>query len=88
MKEKISPEKAFKNIEWSFKIKPEEIFDFFKNPPVQETDIEKKDLQPEKLLEMLCEEHSFSHERIDSVVEKLKEGKEKEKQSRLGRFLG
>ncbi|NIO22663.1 MAG: hypothetical protein GTN38_01380, partial [Candidatus Aenigmarchaeota archaeon] len=55
---------------------------------VQETDIEKKDLQPEKLLEMLCEEHSFSHERINSVVEKLKEGKEKEKQSKLGRFLG
>ncbi|UCD07760.1 MAG: flap endonuclease-1 [Candidatus Aenigmatarchaeota archaeon] len=88
VKEKTSPEKAFKDIEWGFKIKPEEIFDFFKNPPVQETDIEKKDFQPEKLLEMLCEEHSFSHERINSVVEKLREGKEKEKQSRLGRFLG
>ncbi len=88
VKEKKIPSNAFKDIEWGFKTKPEEIFDFFKNPPVQETGIEKKDLQPEKLLEMLCEEHSFSHERINSVVEKLREGKEKEKQSRLGRFLG
>ena len=51
-------------------------------------EIEKRELEPEKLLDMLCREHSFSKERINPVVEKLKDSKDREKQSRLGRFLG
>jgi len=79
-------ENVFSDVEWEFKTTPQEIFNFFKSPPVEETELEKKELQPEKIMEMLCEERSFSKERIDSVVEKLTEGNEKEKQSDLGRF--
>ena len=86
VKEKGSMESVFSDLEWKFKTTPQEIFNFFKNPPVEETELEEKELQPERLMEMLCEERSFSRERIESVVEKLTEGKEKEKQSDLGRF--
>jgi flap endonuclease-1 len=86
VKEKGSMENVFSDVEWEFKTTPHEIFNFFKSPPVEETELEKKELQPEKLMEMLCEERSFSKERIESVVEKLTEGHEKEKQSDLGRF--
>ena len=86
VKEKDSMENVFSDVEWEFKTTPQEIFNFFKSPPVEETELEKKELQPEKIMEMLCEERSFSKERIDSVVEKLTEGNEKEKQSDLGRF--
>ena len=66
---------------------PRKIFEFFKNPPVEDIEIEKQELQPEKLLEMLCDDHSFSRERMGSVVDRLKELKDKEKQSSLGRFF-
>lgn len=86
VKGKNSVEDVFSDVDWDFKVTPEEIFDFFKNPPVDEAEMEKKELQPEKLIGMLCKERSFSKERIGSVVDKLAEGKEKEKQSDLGRF--
>jgi flap endonuclease-1 len=88
VKEKKTLRSVFSDMKWDFKASPEEIFDFFKNPPVRETEIEKSELQLGKLSGMLCEEHSFSHERIDPVIGKLEEGKDREKQSRLGRFLG
>lgn len=87
VKEKKNLENVMDDIEWTFKPKPSEIFEFFKNPPVEDMEIDKKEFQPDKLLEMLSEEHSFSRERIDSVIQKIKAGKEGEKQSRLGRFF-
>ncbi len=87
VKEKTSLSAALDGLDWPFKPKPEEIFEFFKNPPVEDIEIEKQELQPEKLLEMLCDDHSFSRERMGSVVDRLKELKDKEKQSSLGRFF-
>lgn len=87
IKEKGSLDAALAGLEWPFKIKAQEIFDFFKNPPTESMDIEKQELQPDKILEMLCEERSFSRERMGSVVDRLKESKDKQKQSRLGRFF-
>jgi flap endonuclease-1 len=88
VREKKRPEDVFREVQWDFSTPPGEIFDFFKNPPVSEAEIGKKEMQPDKLVEMLCEEHDFSRERIGSVVEKLEEGADRRKQSRLGRFFG
>jgi flap endonuclease-1 len=87
VKEKEIPERILSGIGWDFRAKPEEILDFFRNPPVKEEGIKEQELQPGKLLDMLCREHSFSEERIGPVVEKLRDAKENEKQSRLGRFF-
>jgi flap endonuclease-1 len=87
VKERGDLDAALRGLEWPFKMKAYEIFDFFKKPPVDDMDIEKKELQPDKILEMLCEEHSFSRERMGSVVDRLKENRDKEKQSKLGRFF-
>lgn len=51
----------------------ESIRDFFLNPKVSEDyEIEFKEPNKEKVIEMLCEEHDFSNERVEKALEKLK----------------
>ena len=52
-----------------------------------EAEIEKAKLEPEKLREILVEEHEFSQERFDSVMKKLVVSEEAKKQTGLGSFL-
>ncbi|MBU3896829.1 MAG: flap endonuclease-1 [Nanoarchaeota archaeon] len=53
-------------------IPAEEIFNFFKNPPVSDVNIEPKELQPDKIMKMMVDEHEFSQERIQKVIDTLK----------------
>ncbi|MEM4472940.1 MAG: flap endonuclease-1 [Archaeoglobaceae archaeon] len=51
----------------------EEIRKFFMNPKVTEDyRIEFREVDREKVIEMLCEEHDFSRERVEKALEKLK----------------
>uniref|UniRef100_A0A7J2TJL8 Flap endonuclease 1 n=1 Tax=Archaeoglobus fulgidus TaxID=2234 RepID=A0A7J2TJL8_ARCFL len=51
----------------------EEIRNFFLNPKVtRDYRIEFRDAEREKIIEMLCEEHDFSRERVEKAIEKLK----------------
>ncbi|MEM0215154.1 MAG: flap endonuclease-1 [Archaeoglobaceae archaeon] len=51
----------------------EAIRDFFLNPKVTDDyRIEFKEPNKEKVIEMLCEEHDFSNERVEKALEKLK----------------
>ena len=77
-----------KHVKWDFDVAPEEIFDFFKNPPVKDIEIKKPEFRPEKIREKLVEEHGFSEERVNSVIEKINEAREKAKQTGLSQFLG
>lgn len=51
----------------------EAIRDFFLNPKVTEDyTIEFREPKKDKIIEMLCEEHDFSRERVEKALEKLK----------------
>jgi len=76
-----------RKIEWGFETPIDDIFDFFRNPPARELQIERRRPDPERIREILVEEHSFSPERIDNTMAKLEAAAETKKQSSLGRFL-
>jgi flap endonuclease-1 len=62
---------VFSRVEWDFESSPQEIFEFFKNPPVEECEI--KRVQPDfgKLKDIMID-HDFSEERIDKTIERLR----------------
>jgi len=51
---------------------PQNVYDFFLNPPHHEEKIESKELQPDKILKMMVDDHEFSQERIQKVIDTLK----------------
>ena len=51
---------------------PENVYEFFLNPPHHEEKIVAKELQPDKILKMMVDDHEFSRERIEKVIETLK----------------
>ncbi|MFC2143449.1 flap endonuclease-1 [Candidatus Aenigmatarchaeota archaeon] len=74
-------EEIFSDLEWAFPSSPEEILEFFKNPEKTDYQIAFRDLDEEKIKEILCEEHDFSTERIQNSIEKLKESKKSSQKS-------
>ncbi len=87
VKEKKTFHEIFKDIRWEHSVSPEEIYNFFRNPPVKDVEISKIKPDYEKLQEVLVEEYNFSKERIEHTVKKLQEAEDKAKQSSLGRFF-
>ena len=79
---------VMEKVEWGFDTSAEEIFDFFRNPPVKDMEIPKAKPDYEKLERLLVDEYEFSVERIENTIKKLKEAGEKNKQSDLGAFFG
>ncbi len=81
----------FKKLENIDKIKKEleeipynEIREIFLNPNItniEETDIQYKNLDKEKIIKFLCDEKNFSHERVNSSIEKLNKAIHKKSQS-------
>jgi len=71
VKEYKTFDKIFRNIEWAFEIKPEEIFEFFKNPLYNKYEIKFKRPDEEKIKKILCDEHDFSEERVNNSIKKL-----------------
>lgn len=61
----------------------DEVFEFFKNPPVKDVVLENKEINEEMIVKILVEEHDFSEERIKNAIAELKEAKQKEKQTSL-----
>ncbi len=88
VKEQKNPEAVLGSVDWDFDTPAEKIFDFFKNPPVQEMEIPRERLDPDRLMEMMVEEHDFSSERMEAVIKRLEEAKKDDAQSDLGRFFG
>jgi len=75
------------HVSWDFEISAEKIFEFFRNPPVEDMRIEKRQPDPEKVRKMLMEDHDFSEERIGSTLEKLQGAMEEKRQSSLQKFF-
>ena len=67
----------------------EEVREIFLHPKVHESvDIEFKDPDPEGVRRMLCDEHDFSRDRIDTALEKFVDARSSQKQKSLDRWFG
>jgi len=84
VKDKKTTKKIFEDVVWDFEVQPDEIIDFFKNPPVCEYKLGWKEPDAKKIKQIMCDQHEFSEERIDSALAKLRENKPKN--SSLGKW--
>ncbi|NIO22795.1 MAG: flap endonuclease-1 [Candidatus Aenigmarchaeota archaeon] len=71
VREGRSLERVFSKVEWDFETPPGEIFEFFKNPPVEECEIGSVQADFGKLKEIMLD-HDFSGERVDKTIERLR----------------
>ncbi len=77
-------DKIFENVKWDFEVEPRMIFEAFKEKEYPKPALEFHNADAEKVKKILCGEHDFSEERVDSVIGKLAE---KASQKSLGSFL-
>ncbi|MBI2076010.1 MAG: flap endonuclease-1 [Candidatus Aenigmarchaeota archaeon] len=75
VRQKKTLKSVLKEVVWDFSVSAEEIFDFFSNPTESTYTIEFRELDPEAVKKILCDEHDFSVDRIDSALKKLDEEK-------------
>lgn len=77
-----------KYVEWTSETPAEQIYEFFLNPPVEENfDMEWKEPDAERLKSFMVDEHDFSAERVDKVIERLQTALLKGRQSSLSGWL-
>lgn len=67
-------EEVMNHVEWEFELDPRDIFEFFLNPEYNEykDSLTFKQIDAEKIKKILCDEHDFSEERVNQVLERLK----------------
>jgi len=73
-------------VEWGSEADPEIVYEFFMNPPVEETDFQYSDPDPEKIREILVERHEFSEDRVESKINDLEKAMAS-RQSGLNSFM-
>jgi len=84
VKENKTLKKVLSQVKWEDEVDPEEIYNFFLNPPVTEDyKIEFKQPNKEKIINFMVNEHNFSLERVEKVVEKLQKAFSAGKQATL-----
>lgn len=72
VKEHKTLKKVLEQVEWKGEEDPEEIYNFFLRPPVaKEFEIEFKKPDSEKIIKFMVDEHDFSLERVEKVIETL-----------------
>lgn len=87
VKEHKTLKKVLAHVEWKDDVEPEAIYDFFLDPPVIEKyKIEFKNPDKDKIIKLMVEEHDFSQERMEKIIEKLQS--QKGKQASLKGWLG
>lgn len=85
VKEKESFEEVKAEVGWEAEIK--EVFDFFKDPEVDEDyKIEFKKPDKTKIKESLVEDHDFSEDRIEKGIGRIEKARKKRNQTQLGGF--
>jgi len=90
VKEHRTLEEVLKNVEWESEVDAESVFQFLLNPAVKK-DYKNKLVWEEpdygKLAEFMVEEHDFSRERVQKVIDRLQAATEKGTQSSLKGWL-
>jgi flap endonuclease-1 len=88
VKEYKTLEKVLENVAWDSDVPAEKIYDFFLKPIVTDKyEIEWNEPDVGKLKEFMVEEHDFSAERLDKVIERLQTVWTKGRQSSLSGWL-
>jgi len=88
VKEKKTLDKILNEVEWTFDIDAHKIYEFFLKPPISKKyEIEWKEPDKEKIMELMVEEHDFSKDRIEGFANKLVEIKKEGTQSNLQAWL-
>ncbi len=80
-----SKDEIFKKFGWGEK--EEEVFQFFKNPPVVDVEVKFGSPNWEKIKKILVDEHEFSEDRIDKQRKEYEEAKGRLNQTSLSRFF-
>jgi flap endonuclease-1 len=89
VKEHKTLKKILEKVEWQSEVDPEEIYNFFLKPPVADKyKIEWKQPDANRIIEFMVEEHDFSRERVERVIEKLQQSFTAGRQASLKGFLG
>jgi len=70
-----TPKEIFSEIKWEADAEWEDIFEFFKNPPVGEYNIKEEEFDKEKIRKILVNDHDFSEDRINNSIDRLEENK-------------
>ncbi len=65
----------------------QEVFELFHKPDVKDFDFEFKEIDEDKIKEILVKRHDFSEERVQKQIDKLNEIKEKNKQKGLDKWF-
>ena len=79
VREKKTLKRVFEQLPWEFSVPPEQIFDFFKNPPSVDYKLKFREPSEAAVKSFLCDEHDFSEERIGNALSKLTEKKNNQK---------
>jgi len=89
-----TPVRIFEEVKEKLKNLPEEdkfewpeIFELFNKPNVSDVEFEFKEVDEEKIKEILVTAHDFSQERVQKQIDKLSELKEKNKQKGLDKWF-
>ena len=78
----VKKEKTLKNVlkkvEWNYEIPAEEIYNFYLKPELEKSvEIDFKQVETEKILNLMVNEHEFSQERVEKVIKTLTTSKQK-----------
>ena len=77
VKKEKTLENVLKKIEWDYDTPAQKVYDFYLNPPVEDVNIETKQVNPDKIFKFMVDEHDFSHDRIEKVVKSLTDDRQK-----------
>ena len=88
VKEHKTLERLLTATEFPGEIDIERVYNFFLNPPYTENyKLQPKEPDRDKLLKFMVDEHDFSQERMEKVIDKLQESYGKSKQSSLSGWV-
>lgn len=80
---------VMKHVEWNFDLPAEEIYNFYRKPPVTDMhDVQWKQPDEEKIIKFMVDEHDFLKERVQKVIDRLQQSIKTGKQVSLKGFLG
>ena len=86
-KEKILAN-VMKKVTWIEHMPADELLEFFLHPPVDKNyKLEWRQPDDKSLVKFMVDEHDFSQERVEKVLERLDAGREAAKQASLGSFV-
>ncbi len=83
-------DKLFEEVKWNdfFDYEWTEVFYLIKKmPTTDDYELRWKDMDPDKVISVLCDEHDFSKGRIETSLGKMNKEKEKHKQKGLGEWF-